>query len=804
MTFNTASELAHFGIGKSELLFLQPDLHTAARYLDLFPSRRQRAEALDVWPEALVSGPFGPLAYIIRNDELDLDATRRDQQLRRLQHRVASRCDTPMLVVVAPGKIEVLPLGPGYAAAPATTVRPNQPGRTFFRELATGSLPVSLLGAPGWYASDWSIAGSIATLVVGAARRLAPVKPEEALLIIARAIMIRLLVTRGLIPPAARPDLLREPFATHDAALRANRWLDSQFEGKLLQSDWLHYGSVLGRVYDYRWTDRRGMIRALSDIFAPSNTAGLNWNDIDFAHVRPIVLAEALDRAVAELKLPLDTRRAIHYTPAVLAQFIVDEAVASSSSPAPTLFVTSRDCGQMLIAALEKLVERKWQIDGRRPSCSEIQRLMETCLRATGEDGWRRQVAAATLSLAALDLAAETFPLSSERFRSPLKSVLSTAPAEHAFDLVVGDHANEVNYGRHALERAMANSAPHGMVALCLGSRAVRAPARRLPPIFRQHLRLTGIVAKIGRRDKPNPVDIVFARNEAPMPESQFWFSLPFDHRHAIVDAPSWIDASRSQPISQTLAEQVPGILAAVPALNVLEAGALVKTWRKLATPSDTTDLDDPHLIDACVRLISESVVGQFVRTALGGSSEASRIVLPRAGLHGISEAVRAEAVQLIAGDVREEERHNALIEQLCGLDATDVAIMVSWLSRTSRNPLSPQQFGHELAKWLEPFWPKGGLYVMPLEEEHGRPAFHVFAVRSYGAESDRGFEWSEVLEHVAAKPVASMGVVSIDGSLAIWAAKERLDSDSAWIAALEVLRSHVGPADGEGLWQDD
>jgi hypothetical protein len=710
-----------------------------------------------------------------------------------------------MLVAVAPGKIEVLPLGPGYAAAPATIVHSNQAGRTFFRELATGALPTALRDAPGWYASDWSIAGSIATLVVGAARRLAPVEPEEALLIIVRAIMIRLLAARGLIPPLVRQDLLREPFATHEAARRANRWLDEQFEGKLLQWDWLHYGPVLGRVYDYRWTARRGMIRALTDIFEPSNTAGLNWSDIDFAHVRPIVLAEALDRAVAELKLPADTRRAIHYTPAVLAHFIVEEAVASSSAAAPRLFVTSGDCGQILIAALEQLVERKWQVDGRRPSCSEIQQLMATCLRATGEDRWRRQAAAATLALAALDLAAETFPLSLERFRSPLDTVLSVAPAEHTFDLVVGDHANEVNYGRNALERAAAIAAPHGMVALCLGSRAVRTPARRLPAIFRRHLRLTGIAANLDRSDRPNPVDVVFARNEAPTPESQFWLSLPFDHSHGIAHVPSWIDASRSQPVSQALAEQIPGLLAAVPAMNVLEAGALAKTWRKLATVPDMTDLDDSQLIDACARLISESVVGQFVRSALGGSSESSRIVLPRAGLYGISEAMRAEAIQLlIAGDVRQEERHDELIKQLCGLDATDVTIMAKWLSRTARHPLSPQQFGHELSKRLEPFWPKVGLHVTPLEEEHGRPAFHVFAVRAHGADWDGGFEWSEVTEYVAAKQVASMGVVTIDSNLAVWATDERLDSASAWIVALEILRSHAGPDDGEGLWQSD
>lgn len=805
MTFDTASVLTSFGAAKSELLFLRPDSHAAVPYLDLIPSIRRPAMPGEVWPEAVIEGPFGPLAYVVRSDQLDSDVELRGDQLRKLRYRLTSRAAGAMLVVASEAKIEVFPLGAGYTTAPATEVAAHSSARTFFRELATGALPTSLTGERGWYRSDWSIAGSLATLIIVATRSIErQVGLEEALLFVVRAMMIRFLLDRGLVAPAVRQDLQREPlFSTPESAKAANKWLDKQFDGVMLQSRWWSY-AIFGRRYDERTRETRKLLGVLASVFAPANTMGLNWNDVAFANVRPIVLAEAIDRAITELKLPADTRKSIHYTPATLAQFMAEEAITSCNAVQPRVLVTSLDSGQFMVAALEQLVMRQWQRDGRRPSVMEIGRLMNASLRNPISDPWRQQVAAAVLSMAALDLAADAYPLSPGTFQSPLEDVMLESPAEGPFDIVLGDHANDHDYGRRALEQVPAAAGPNGLVALCIGNRVIRPVAARMPPGLRGRVRLVGIAADVTRSDRRNPVDIVFASNERPSSDSEFWLAAPFQHRWAATYLPSWIDASRSQPVSQDLAEEIPGLLAALPGMTVLEAGVLARIWRRLTNPPDTSELEDADLVMFCTTLVSEGMVGYFVRSLLGGPNGAARIKLPTAGLSRLPRAARADVVKLKSANADDKQRV-ALVKRLCNLDSTDVAIIADRIDGKPRQKLTPRDFGLELARRLGVFWEPGAIHVSLLEEGAAGSTFHTFAVRNFSLGPDNDLDWGSACEKMARTPVSSMGSVSTgDGCLLLWVADERLDSSSAWIATLDILRNGADELDEVNIWPSD
>lgn len=807
MVFDIASELGRFGVAKSEILFLRPDSPGVVPFLDLLPSLRRPVLIDDLWPEAVIQGPFGPIAYVVRNDQINVAPGHRELQIRRLQRRLASRGVGTMLAVVSPSKLEVLPLGAGYATAPVTEVLGQSLAPAFFRELATGSLPARLVGKNGWYSADRSPAETVAQLIIRATRRIEKkfANLEDSLMLVARVMLMRLMRDRGLVTPVIRQTFLYEAaFESLGSALRANQWFNRQFSGKTLELSDRNLGSVAA----YRdWLadgDRQEVLATLAELFACSGFVGVPSHcssNIDFSNIRPIVVAEAFEKAVATLELPADSRRAPHYTPAELATFMAEEAIRSHDGAHFTVLAHSSDCGQVLIAALEELVYRQWECSGRRPSRREVEELMTTRLRGVPGRNGRTQLSAALLSLAALDISADAFPLDSP-FPSPADTVLSRVAAKGTFDIVIGDHVDDYDYGRRAFERATASTTYGGVLALCTGNRVLRATGRRLPRGLRNRIRLTGIVTDVKRVDRKTPVDVVFARNQPPDADAEFWLASPFQHRHPVPFIPSWIDASRTHPVSQALVNEIPGLLAALPRITLLEAGVLIRIWSNLATPPMSLELEDPGLQAFCAALIANSPIGQFVRTVLGGSSHTA-ITLPTASLAALAPPVRTEAISMAFGDSDDEARQIAFIEQLCGLDASDLGIIDQHIRGLEQPTISIGNFASELASRLHPFFEGMDVQVSQFPE-NALNGFYLFGIgQTCCAQTDQ--DWGIAYEILAGNPVSSLAITrNHGGGLLIWISGRRLTASLAWIVALDVLRNHADDIDDGELWQSD
>lgn len=805
-SFETIPELEKFGAVSSEILHLRSSSPATISYLNLIPSIRRPALAGEVWPEAVIQGPFGPIAYVVRQDQFDLAKDVYEAQLRKLHRRLASRADAAMLAVVSPGKLKALPLTIGGTATAITEVTAQSSTRTFFRELAAGALPASLSKKSEWFHSGWSVAETLAALIVGAARRIErTANAEDGLMLVARAMMVRMLMDRGIVPAAVQQDLRNEAaFRTIPAALRSNYWLGDQFFGEMLRFRFWNFNSAFGNPFNISKEDRRNVVETLNEIFVQPDHAdarGLTWGNIDFSAVRPIVVAEAFERAIGELGLPIYSRRSRKYTPADFALFLAEESVRSQDNDARTVLVTSPDCGQMATAVLQELVALQWEQRGHAPSRHEIEQIMGSQLLCVpGNDG-RDQLAAAMLSLAALDLSAEAFPLGT-RFPSPLGKILAD-PDMRPFDVVIGDHANDRDYGRRALEEASRLTRPHGLIGVCTGNRVLRPKGRRLPTSVAKRLRLVGIVADMPRADRPKPVDIVFARNEPPLPDAEFWLAQPFVHPRPASPTPSWVDAARTQPVSQLLAHQIPGLLFALPQLSVLEAGVLIRLWRKLMTPPESLHLEDSEVLKACNEFISNSPVGQFANTALGGS-EKTPIKFPSDGLMLVDTSIR-NAVVAIASDstAPEDVDMTAVLQQICGLDATDLAIIDGYMGNANEKALSAIEFERALAAHLEPFCGALGGDALVLGGQHDQ-GLHVFAIRS-AHNFARDLNWQAISQTLADNPVSGVAIVRLDGDgVFLWINGWRLTAALAWVVALDILRTHADHLNGGRLWESD
>lgn len=807
MSFDTVSELGRFGAASSEILFLRPDTPKVVPFLDLIPSVRRSAAPGDLWPEAIIVGPFGATAYVVRHDQCDLAPDRRTEQLRLLQRRLAPRDAGTMLVVVSPSSIDVMPLGFDQSA-PSVVIPARPANSTFFRQLATGALPWQLVGKNGWRQVDWSVAGSVASLIVRTTRTLQEhVGLDDAMLLVARTMFIRLLLDRGLAAPAVRQQLQNK--AAYDGyAVHANRWFDQSFDGEILRSGHWNYQALLGRPYDSRSKEQREVDRALSAILVPreppSDGASPTWSDIDFSIIPPILVAEAFERAIARLERPTTSRSAIDYTPATLARFIAEEAIQKDGDSLPTVFATSADCGQLLVAALEQLAIRDWDRRGVRPSGIDIRHMIGRKLCGPSGSGLRSQLAAAVLSLAALELSPEPFPLSAAKYPSPLPSVFGRRPSGQTYDLVIGDHGADRDYGRDAFARAIAATRDGGIVALCVGNRLLRRYGARLPGILRGRMRLHGVATGIRRPERDVEGDVVIACNEKPSPGSEFWLTTPFAHEHVAPGTASWIDASHAQPISQKLAEEIPGLLAALPNLTALELGVLLKVWRKLATPPAVLALEDPSLAASSAGAVADSSIGRFLATALGGTPDA-RINFPTVGLAGLDDSIRTQADDLVAGRISDEKGRLAIIGQLCGLDPVDLSILGDYPDGALRQSLAPKDYGRVLADRLCPFWAEEGIDVS-LIEQYSSEDFHVFDIRTRTTARHHGdSDWQSVNELVAKLPAGNRSIVSSgDGGLMLQATGNALTPSSAWIAALDILRNHANQIGSDKIWPND
>ena len=212
-------------------------------------------------------------------------------------------------------------------------------------------------------------------------------------------------------------------------------------------------------------------------------------------------------------------------------------------------------------------------------------------------------------------------------------------------------------------------------------------------------------------------------------------------------------------------------------------------------------ELEDPALQAFCASLIADSLVGQFVRTVLGGSAQ-KVIKLPTASQAALTPLVRTTAMNVAAGDGEDETLQIALVEQLCGLDASDFGIMGQHIRGLEQPAMSIGDFAGELASRLHPYFEGMDAQVSPFPENAGDD-FHLLSIgHTWRTLTDQ--DWGMVYEMLAGNPVSSLTIMRNAGGLLIWISGRKLTASLAWIVALDVLRNYADDIGNGELWQSD
>ena len=272
--------------------------------------------------------------------------------------------------------------------------------------------------------------------------------PLEVLSLAGRALFFRFLVDRGvvlpdetaMICPSARE--LRLAFATATSAAEASAWLDKTFNGDFLplidekipsndrearQAAYLIYYQKVdkvteGSIFIHLDAILRGWDSVEGRHVQPTLDFGLDWSDLNFAHIPVGVLSQVYENFSHRADRQFAKSTSVHYTPRTIAKFLVDEAFDSLSDPTHAR-VLDPACGAgiFLVLTLRRLVKERWQRDGQPPNAETIRQILykQICGFDISEPALR--LAALGLYITAIEINQSPRPPKSLRFPRNLR-----------------------------------------------------------------------------------------------------------------------------------------------------------------------------------------------------------------------------------------------------------------------------------------------------------------------------------------------------------------------------------------------
>jgi hypothetical protein len=424
------------GAAKGSVLSLRVT-HMGPEHLDFAGLIRARALG-EATPDAVVLHDNQPLMYVLDYRQRALPTPENVQHLIQL---MAMRSDAPYVAVLRPGAVEVFSVSDGQDA-PDSILREDTAG--------TATVMARLIAnvAPG--KSTRTTHELMLELLNAATDHLMSTQAIpglEALAMVGRALFVRFLGDRKILP-AAKPflgvHLLRDCFATAEAAAATCAWLDETFNGDLLPLP--DHGSAAYFAPFERYAEA-SPLSALTAIIRGEKPLGdgayqgrFSWGDLHFSYIPVSLLSQVYEQYVHRFEVRRAKKDSVYYTPRHIAEYMVDHSFSMLGSDAHTarvLDVTSGG-GVFLLAAFRRLVRAHWAFTGKQPVTRDIRHILNHQLVGMDINPAARRLSALALYLTALELDPRTEKLKNLRFDALDGNVLIAA--EYWLDPATGTH----------------------------------------------------------------------------------------------------------------------------------------------------------------------------------------------------------------------------------------------------------------------------------------------------------------------------------------------------------------------------
>jgi hypothetical protein len=540
-------------------------------------------------PRAVIEIEGQPLLYIAEA------ATLGSAGLPPLRRLIACRGDAPYVGVLEPGRLVIYEVG-------LDTRPPEKLEDVLANEPVALSLIPTLALDPAHRSSRESeaIHDLLFRLLDEITEQLTHlgISPHDALSLSGRAMFLRFLLDRGIVRPKDITQVCPSASSYADCfadALNSTAtcsWLDRTFNGNLLPLS--PPPSQTAAWFQYLGGPRNAHVfTLLSRIVVVAEPSGqmrldLDWGGIDFGHVPVGLLSQVYERHSHRFN-PSAKEDSIHYTPRLIADYMIKEAFAALPEPhAARVLDPAVGAGVFLVSAFRQLVAERWRHEGRRPDTATIRSILYNQLAGFEINEPALRLTALSLYLTALELDPAPSPLSKLGFddlqtrvlqdvsdvdsRVELGSLGPRVPKRHnrSYHLVVGnppwtakrrkpevraallrelhDVATE-RLGRAEdlalpddvpdlafIWRSLSWLRPGGVLAFAVHGRLLfkQSPlggtARK--QLF-EALRVTGILNGAALRNTPvwpgvtAPFALLFARNETPRPTDLFYYVSP-------------------------------------------------------------------------------------------------------------------------------------------------------------------------------------------------------------------------------------------------------------------------------------
>ncbi len=391
-------------------------------------------------PDAVVLHQGQPLLYVWDGQTKPMVD---EAELRRSMRRLALRSDAPYVAILRPGSVQVFALADVRdQGAPLIELAELAPG--LIARLAVGDVPAR---ADGY--STHQLMLELLNAVTEELIHGRGVAASDALALVGRALFLRFLADRGLIPMNQPfPDVahVTECFATPQNAAASCRWLDETFNGDLLELPGhgsetyftaLHLSATGSALHDLT-----AIVRGDKPLGGGAYQTQFSWADLHFSYIPVGLLSQVYEEYSHRFETTAARELSVYYTPRHLAEYMVDHAMGMLGPDAHNARVLdpASGGGVFLLAAFRRLVQSRWRATGEQPRTAVIRDILNTQLVGMDINPAARQLNALALYLTALELDPDVGQLQNLKFKALHGRVLIDAAPwrDHGSGLALG------------------------------------------------------------------------------------------------------------------------------------------------------------------------------------------------------------------------------------------------------------------------------------------------------------------------------------------------------------------------------